>query len=71
MTALRAVRSKEPYVAAVAVGIVGAFSALAVHTLVDHLSSHTNLTLVWLFAGLAAALGAVKTDQRTDDIVGD
>jgi hypothetical protein len=40
----------------VALGIIGALAAVSVHMMVDFLSTYTSLTLLWLFAGLAAAL---------------
>jgi hypothetical protein len=60
LTALRNARSSTVLVAVVSLGIVGAFIAIGLHSMVDHLSYHTNLTLVWLFAGLAPALGRVS-----------
>ena len=56
MIALRAARSEDLYIAALSMGIIGVFTAISVHTLVDWLASNTNQTLFWLHAGLAAAL---------------
>jgi O-antigen ligase len=56
ITALQAARTKDRYLASVALGIVGAFFATMLHYLVDHLTFHTTLTLIWLYAGLSAAL---------------
>lgn len=64
LMAWKAARSKVIYSSAVALGIVGAFVALGTHNLVDHLSYHTNLTLLWLFAGLSAALCKLKSDEN-------
>jgi len=64
LMALKAARSKVIYQAVVALGIVGAFVAIGTHNLVDHLSYHTNLTLLWLFAGLAAALSNLKSNEN-------
>jgi len=61
--ALRNAGSNAVFPALISLGIVGAFVAIGTHNLVDHLSYHTNLTLVWLFAGLAAVLGRIKTDE--------
>jgi O-antigen ligase len=56
IAALRAARSNNRYVTSWAIGILAAYIAISVHNLVDHLDSHTNLTLLWLYAGLAVAL---------------
>jgi putative inorganic carbon (HCO3(-)) transporter len=56
LSALKAGRAIAPLEAAVGVGIAGAIAAISVHNLVDHLSYHTNLTMLWLLAGLAPAL---------------
>ena len=56
MLALKAARTSDLYLASVAVGIFGGLVAITVHILVDFLGTHTNFTLLWLYAGLAAAL---------------
>lgn len=63
LRALQNVKTKAVYSATVSLGIVGAFIAIGMHNLVDHLSYHTNLSLVWLLAGLAAAIGRIKLDE--------
>jgi O-antigen ligase len=72
LMSLTATRSKDFYCAVIALGIIGAFMAIGVHNLVDHLSFHTNLTLLWLFAGLAAALYRLKPSQynNTEKLIG-
>jgi O-antigen ligase len=60
LCALKAARSKDLYLASVAVGILGGLTAIALHILVDYLGSHTNMTLLWIYGGLAAALGEKK-----------
>ncbi len=54
--ALAAGRGTDPYLATVAVGGVGALTAIALHLSIDYLGTHANFTLLWLHAGLAAAL---------------
>jgi hypothetical protein len=61
--ALRNARSNLVFPAVVSLGIVGAFVAIGTHSVVDHLSYHTNLTLVWLFAGLVPALGRIEAHE--------
>ncbi len=63
LMALRNAGSSLVYPAVISLGIVGAFAAIGTHNLVDHLSYHTNLTLVWLLAGLAAAVSRIKADE--------
>ena len=58
--ALKAARVSDVYMASLAIGILGAFVAISTHNLVDHLNYHTNLTLLWLYAGLAASLGNIQ-----------
>jgi O-antigen ligase len=58
--AFRVGRSDNLYLASVAVGILGALIAISVHNLVDHFNVHTNLTLLWLYLGLAAALSRLN-----------
>ena len=55
-SALQAAASHEPLLVAVALGTAAALVALAVHSQVDYIGTHTSLTLLWLFAGLVAAL---------------
>lgn len=64
--ALSAARVDDLYLASVAVGILGALIAISVHILVDYVSTHTIMTLLWLYAGLAAALSRwkVKSSEK-------
>lgn len=68
LLAFRAGRCNDPYLASVAVGIIGAFVAIGLHITVDILGSHTNMTLLWLHAGLAPAIGQVGAahENRTN-----
>jgi O-antigen ligase len=65
--ALKAARLNNLYLASIAIGIIGAFISISVHNLVDHLSFHTTLTLLWFYAGLAAALSRcdLKSSEKT------
>lgn len=54
--AFKAARLSDVYSAALAIGILGAFVAISTHNLADHLNYQANLTLLWLYAGLAASL---------------
>lgn len=56
ISALRVARGGDLYLASVAVGIVGALAAMAVHLQIDYLGTNTGMSLLWLYAGLAAAL---------------
>ena len=64
--AWRAIRSKDPYLASVAVGVIGAVLAISTHVLVDNMYNHTTLTLLWLLAGLAAALSRVGAEKQAN-----
>jgi len=59
VTASEVARSDNRYLATIALGILGAFAAISVHNLVDHFTYHTNLTLLWLYAGLSAAMSRI------------
>jgi len=61
-TTLRAARTEDRYLASVALGILGAFVATLLHYLIDHLTFHTPLTMVWLYAGLVAALVELRAN---------
>jgi O-antigen ligase len=67
MLALSAARTTDLYLASIAVGILGALVAISVHMLIDFLGTHTNFTLLWLYAGLAAALSRwnLKPSEKT------
>jgi O-antigen ligase len=69
-TALKASRSANIYIAAVSLGIFGAYAALSVHLLVDWLATYTNQTFLWLYAGLTAALSRldVMEPESSDGI---
>jgi O-antigen ligase len=69
-TALKASRSANIYIAAVSLGILGAYAALSVHLLVDWLATYTNQTFLWLYAGLTAALSRldVMEPESSDGI---
>jgi O-antigen ligase len=56
MLALRAARINDRYLAGVAVGIFGGLVAVMVNLLVDFIASPVEFSLLWLYAGLAAAL---------------
>ncbi|KPJ67942.1 hypothetical protein AMJ44_07065 [candidate division WOR-1 bacterium DG_54_3] len=61
-TALKTSRSKNLYIAALSLGIFGAYTAISAHALVDWLATYTNQTFLWLYGGLIAAL------SRLDEI---
>jgi len=63
--ALKAARGKNLYLTSVAVGILGGMAAIGLHILVDYLGSHTNMTLLWIYGGLAAALS--RTEVNSSD----
>lgn len=65
--ALKAARLNNLYLASIAIGIIGAFISISIHNLIDHLSFHTTLTLLWFYAGLAAALSRcdLKSSEKT------
>ena len=63
--ALKAARGKNLYLASVAVGILGALVAIALHILVDYLGSHTNMTLLWIYGGLAAAINQANDNPSS------
>lgn len=67
--ALKAARLDNLYLASIAIGIIGAFISISVHNLVDHLSYHTNLTLLWFYAGLAAALSRLKLNDNNEEFI--
>jgi len=56
MMTLRTARSNDLYIAALAVGIFGAYISISVHTLVDWLATNTNQTFFWLYGGMTAGL---------------
>jgi len=64
VAASRVARSNMRYLAMIALGILGAIVAIAVHSLVDHFTYHTNLSLLWLFAGLSAAMYRLTTQEQ-------
>jgi O-antigen ligase len=66
---VRSARSDDRHVAALSIGIFGAYVAVSVHVLVDWLATNTNLTLFWLYAGLAPALGRFG-GNRADEAPG-
>ncbi len=67
-TALKTSRSANIYIAAVSLGLLGAYAALSVHLLVDWLGTYTNQTLLWLYAGLTAALSRLDVmDPESSD----
>jgi O-antigen ligase len=68
MAALRAARVHDRYVASVAIGIVAAVIAVSVHIQVDYIATNTNFSLLWLYAGLAAALS--RPDMKIDIAAG-
>jgi O-antigen ligase len=61
--ALKGARMRDPYVASVAVGIVAAVTAIGVHVQVDYIATNANFSLLWLYAGLAAAIS--RPDMKT------
>jgi putative inorganic carbon (HCO3(-)) transporter len=66
--ALQAARGTEPYLGVVALGIIGALTAIGVHVMADYLSTHVNITLLWLFAGLAAALHRLGPETSQGEV---
>lgn len=73
--ALSAARRDDTYLASLAVGIFGGLLAVAVHVMFDILGTHTVMTLIWLYAGLAGAMckwfpdpvaGVVKSRSAAD-----
>jgi len=60
---LRAARSDDLYLTSVAVGILGALVSLGIHIQFDYFGTHTNYTLLWLYAGLAAAMSRLNIDN--------
>jgi hypothetical protein len=67
MTILKSTRSNDLYIAALAVGILGAYAAISVHILVDWLASNTNQTFFWLYGGMAAALYRLNKIKGCED----
>jgi O-antigen ligase len=65
-SALRAARDNDPYFASIAVGVIGALVAVSVHVLVDPLVSYTIHSLLWLCAGLAAALSNINIEDSLE-----
>lgn len=65
--AFKAASANDLYIKSLAIGILGAFIAISTHNLVDHLNYHTNLTLFWLYAGLAACLGNIQLNARRQE----
>lgn len=55
-SAMRAAGSDDPFVAVVAIGTAATLVAIVVHCQFDYIATHTSLTLIWLFAGIVAAL---------------
>jgi O-antigen ligase len=51
--AWRATASSDPGVAALALGILGAYSALGFHAIVDYVGSGSLQALIWFYAGVA------------------
>jgi O-antigen ligase len=56
MSSLKAVQIKDLYSASIAAGIFCGIVAVAVHVMADYIGTYTNMTLLWLYGGLAAAL---------------
>jgi len=54
--AWRSARSNDTYLAALAVGILGAYISISVHSLVDWLATNTNQTFFWLYGGMIASI---------------
>lgn len=55
-SAMRAAGSDDLFVTVVAIGTAAALVAIVVHCQFDYIATHTSLTLIWLFAGIVAAL---------------
>lgn len=56
LAAFRCCRSKDAVAATMAIGILAAYAAIAVHMTIDFLAMDALHTLLWLYAGLVVAL---------------
>jgi O-antigen ligase len=66
--ALSVARCEEPYLSPLAVGIFGGLVAVVTHIMFDVLGTHTVMTLLWLYAGLAAALYKWHSTPSVEDV---
>lgn len=55
-SSLNAAKTDDLYSAAAAVGIFSGIIAVALHVMADYIGTYTNLTMLWLYGGVAAAL---------------
>lgn len=62
--AFRRSRSNDFYTATFAISILGAYSALAIHTIADYAGADALQTMLWLYAGLIVVLGRREPDAR-------
>ena len=67
-TALRTSRSNDLFIAAVSLGIFGAYAAISVHILVDWLATYANQTFFWLYAGLVGALSKLNEISAKSEV---
>lgn len=66
--ALLSARCDDVYIASMAVGIFGGLVAVGAHIMFDVLGTHTVMTLLWLYAGLAAALHKWYPTLSVEDV---
>ncbi len=66
--ALLSARCDDVYIASLAVGIFGGLVAIGAHIMLDILGTHTVMTLLWLYAGLAAALHKWYPTPSMEDV---
>jgi len=64
-SALKASRSQEAMTVCVAIGTAAALVAIVVHSQFDYIGTQANLSLLWLFAGIVAALANQQVRHET------
>lgn len=64
-----AAASDDRFLGAVATGIVGSLIAIILHVQVDYLGTYTTMSLLWIFAGLAAVLARWRVNALPNGAV--
>jgi len=63
-TALGVVRSADPYISAVSIGIISGIVGISAHMGFDHFGNEVIQTLLWFFAGMVIALERITEGEE-------
>lgn len=63
MKAIHCSKSRDIYIASLAIGIISAYMAISIHMLVAMIGSDVLQTLLWLFAGLIVVFSRIERGQ--------